>query len=391
MSDSVDRVFVHALNTVKKIPRTGTARPPAAERLKLYGLYKQSMEGDVEGIMDRPIGDAPDVQAEREKWDAWYSQRGSSRTEAKRRYITTLINTMHLYASQTAEARELVAELEFVWDQIKYNAASSSTSSSSPIQATRTLPSVSVSAAASAPRRYGSIDDRMTRSPAADVEDQDEDLAIYRRRSGDSRLRVLSPVSQSDEAEVRSHRHAIEGHDDDDEDEDDQDDEEDDFQEARTGTSFSDTSHHDANIEEDAANHRTRKKRKRRPSHSQSKDWRHRIEQALTKMTTEIAALREQLDSLPITHHSHSHSLRRPSNFFAWLLSWGKWFLFHTLRQLLWQSIILSVVLVWLRARGDTRLERRVVAILLQLRRRMMNAIQSVPRRLPKLLHLPLL
>lgn len=39
----VDRVFVHALNTVKRIPRTGTARPPAAERLKLYGLYKQSM------------------------------------------------------------------------------------------------------------------------------------------------------------------------------------------------------------------------------------------------------------------------------------------------------------------------------------------------------------
>lgn len=27
-------------------------------------------EGDVEGIMDRPIGDAPDVQAEREKWYA---------------------------------------------------------------------------------------------------------------------------------------------------------------------------------------------------------------------------------------------------------------------------------------------------------------------------------
>ncbi|CAG8135834.1 unnamed protein product [Penicillium nalgiovense] len=43
MSDSVDRVFVHALNTVKRIPRTGTARPPTAERLALYGLYKQSM------------------------------------------------------------------------------------------------------------------------------------------------------------------------------------------------------------------------------------------------------------------------------------------------------------------------------------------------------------
>lgn len=297
---------------------------------------------------------------------------------------------MHLYASQTAEARELVAELEFVWDQIKYNAASSS-SSSSPVQATRTLPSVSVSAA-SAPRRYGSIDDRMTRSPAVDVEDQDEDLAIYRRRSGDSRLRVLSPVSQSDEADVRSHPHANDDqNEDDDDDDEDEEEDDDDFQEARTGTSFSDTSHHEANIEEDNTNHQTPKRRKHRPSHSQSKDWRHRIEQALTKMTTEIAALREQLDSLPITHHSHSHSSRRRSNFFSWLLSWGKWFLFHTLRQLLWQSVILCMTLIWLRARGDTRLEQRVITILLQLRRRMMNAIRSVPRRLPKLLHLPLL
>ena len=39
----IDRVFVHALNTVKKIPRTGSARPPPEDRLKLYGLYKQSM------------------------------------------------------------------------------------------------------------------------------------------------------------------------------------------------------------------------------------------------------------------------------------------------------------------------------------------------------------
>jgi acyl-CoA-binding protein len=70
MSDSVDRVFVHALNTVKRIPRTGTARPPAAERLKLYGLYKQSMEGDVEGVMDRPVGNTADVYAECEKWYA---------------------------------------------------------------------------------------------------------------------------------------------------------------------------------------------------------------------------------------------------------------------------------------------------------------------------------
>lgn len=38
----IDRVFSHALNTVNKI-RTGVEKPPGASRLKLYGLYKQSM------------------------------------------------------------------------------------------------------------------------------------------------------------------------------------------------------------------------------------------------------------------------------------------------------------------------------------------------------------
>ncbi|KAA6409814.1 MAG: hypothetical protein FRX48_06426 [Lasallia pustulata] len=123
MSDSVDRVFVHALNTVKKIPRTGSARPPSSDRLKLYGLYKQSMEGDVEGVMPRPSGDS--AEAEREKWTAWSAQHGLSRTEAKRRYISTLISTMQQYASTTPSARSLVADLEFVWDQIKPRSASS--------------------------------------------------------------------------------------------------------------------------------------------------------------------------------------------------------------------------------------------------------------------------
>src|ERR1700760_112257 len=38
----IDRVFSHALNTVNKI-RTGVEKPPGASRVKLYGLYKQSM------------------------------------------------------------------------------------------------------------------------------------------------------------------------------------------------------------------------------------------------------------------------------------------------------------------------------------------------------------
>ncbi|MCJ1399130.1 hypothetical protein MMC11_002332 [Xylographa trunciseda] len=122
----IHRVFVHALNTVKKIPRTGSARPPSAERLKLYGLYKQSMEGDVAGVMARPEEEGERGTGEVEKWDAWSAQHGLSRTAAKRRYISTLIATMHTYASSTAEARALVAELEFVWDQIRANEASAS-------------------------------------------------------------------------------------------------------------------------------------------------------------------------------------------------------------------------------------------------------------------------
>jgi acyl-CoA-binding protein len=96
-------VFVHALNTVKKVPKTGASRPPPSDRLRLYGLYKQAMEGDVDGVMERPsagmgVGDE-DVQREKDKWDAWNAQKGLSRTEAKSRYIEALIETMHRYAN----------------------------------------------------------------------------------------------------------------------------------------------------------------------------------------------------------------------------------------------------------------------------------------------------
>ncbi|RKU47368.1 hypothetical protein DL546_006295 [Coniochaeta pulveracea] len=135
MSDSVDRVFVHALNTVKKIPKTGATRPPPADRMRLYGLYKQAMEGDVDGVMERPTSassglSGDDLRREQDKWDAWNSQRGLTRTEAKRRYIEALIETIHRYAT-TPSAMELVAELEFVWNQIKGNEGSSKSGSGS--------------------------------------------------------------------------------------------------------------------------------------------------------------------------------------------------------------------------------------------------------------------
>ena len=61
------------------------------------------MEGDVDGVMERPTAGAgltaEELQRERDKWDAWNSQTGLSRTEAKRRYTEALIETMHRYAT----------------------------------------------------------------------------------------------------------------------------------------------------------------------------------------------------------------------------------------------------------------------------------------------------
>lgn len=61
------------------------------------------MEGDVDSVMERPTAGAgmavEELQREKDKWDAWNSQSGLSKTEAKRRYIEALIGTMHRYAT----------------------------------------------------------------------------------------------------------------------------------------------------------------------------------------------------------------------------------------------------------------------------------------------------
>ncbi|KAJ5135534.1 Acyl-CoA-binding protein ACBP [Penicillium bovifimosum] len=360
MSDSVDRVFVHALNTVKRIPRTGTARPPAAQRLALYGLYKQSMEGDVEGVMDRPIGNTPEVHAECEKWDAWYAQRDLSRTEAKRRYISTLINTMHEYASQTPDARELVSELEFVWDQIKYNASSSSGSGR---LNTVGVPPLSRSA-------YGSIGSRLAQSEEFDRPDRRTDTS---RRDRDSRLRVLSPVSQPEEEEYYRRRMRI-----DDDQRDEEDDEEDEeFEEARDSlyeaqaddddrSEHSTTTHSNTYTNSEHSHRRPPHRRNTasgvsldssrngnvRDSASQSgKDtrWRRRVEQALTKMTAEIAAVREQMEVRTLAQ-------RRRSGLWAWL----KWIVWIAVRQILFDIAMLGGLLIYMRLKGDRRVENRL-------------------------------
>ncbi|KAH8820571.1 acyl CoA binding protein-like protein [Xylogone sp. PMI_703] len=272
MADSVDRVFVHALNTVKKIPKTGASRPPPADRLRLYGLYKQAMEGDVDGVMDRPEWvqgmDEAELKREREKWDAWDAQRGVSRTEAKRRYIEALIDTMHKYASTTADARELVAELEFVWDQIKNNSASSSHSSHG--HGGPSYPSQ--------PRRFA--------HPQAGTEGP---------------MRILSPMSENDEAELLSEKRL--------------------------------------EYDNDAYGEENGDKNGRK--------WRSKVELALEKMTVEVAALREQI----ATGREYQERRRRT------LGSWFTWFLWVSIKHILLDGIVLALILLWLRKRKDRRLE----------------------------------
>ncbi|OJK00186.1 hypothetical protein ASPACDRAFT_60037 [Aspergillus aculeatus ATCC 16872] len=393
MSDSVDRVFVHALNTVKRIPRTGTARPPASERLKLYGLYKQSMEGDVEGVMDRPVGNTPDVFMECEKWDTWYAQRGLSRTEAKRRYISTLIETMHQYASQTAEARELVAELEFVWDQIKSNTASLESSDSGSEALLRSQGLVDFrsprgsagesgggggggggggAAAASASGRRLSREEYARWRLATSMGEGELAVAAASSRHGGrgrvceegSGLRVMSPVSQPSQpgayAQSRSkgygdgevdHDH---DHDADEEEEDDEEDEvyaeaqdnlyeEDDDDDAEENDYRPQPHPHEAVEPPDPP---STGRSRRPPPPPTPASWRRRVEQALTTMTAEIAAVREQIEARALAQ-------RRRSGVWAWI----RWFLWVCFRQVMVDLAIVGVLWVLMRLRGDRRLE----------------------------------
>lgn len=120
---TIDRVFFKAILTIRALLSRlnyGTLpRPPAESRIKLYGLYKQATEGDVDGVMPRPVGFTAEDEGAKKKWDAWKRELGVLKTEAKRRYIAYLIETMKVYALGTPEARELLAELEYLWDQIK--------------------------------------------------------------------------------------------------------------------------------------------------------------------------------------------------------------------------------------------------------------------------------
>lgn len=294
---------------------------------------------------------------------------------------------MHTYASQTPEARELVSELEFVWDQIKYNASSSS--GSGPLNAVG-VPPLSRHQGSS----YGSINGRLlSQSP------EHYDRPNIRANDGhDSRLRVLSPVSQPEEDEYyrRRRRRLTDDMDEQAIDDDDEDDEDEEYEEARdslyehqdnastTADTTADTNtgtEATASHGDDPSQHRHHRHRDsmaasgtvdlesnspghRRDSHDPSNPknsrWRRRVEQALTKMTAEIAAVREQMETRTLAN-------RRRSGLWAWL----KWILWTVTRQIIWDLALLAALLIWMRIRGDRRVEDRLRTGWLELKTRL--------------------
>lgn len=293
------------------------------------------MEGDVVTIADRPTTvsqpnmSVEQLRKEHEKWDAWRDNEGLSRTEAKRRYIEKLIETMHKYASQTDEAKQLVEELEFVWDQIKSNSQHSSSEHSSPLQHLE---------------RSGYLQSErsgegrgMTSSSAA---------AMDSATGGANRpLRILSPVSQADEEEALDE--TVE--------------EDEEFVDAPV----SQVDAGDLNMPEEGEEGGTQDPRagsnevnpvRRVQASSSPSDarWRKRVENGLFKLTTEIAALREQLEN-----HRFVKNQKRKS-FFGWVLRLGWWVTSFVLAD----AAILWIVILYMRRKQDRRLEGAVRVLL---------------------------
>jgi hypothetical protein len=172
------------------------------------------------------------------------------------------------------DARELVAELEFVWDQIKNNSASSSGSSPG-----RGVPSYTTQ-----PRPFA-----------------------HPQSGSDGPMRVLSPMSQDDEAEMESER--------------------------RLG--YNDAYNEDDGFNDDGKNEKKTKK------------WRTTIERALVKMTAEIAALREQI----ATGREYQGKRRRS------LGRWIAWLALTCIKHFLVDVVVLGILLLWLRKKKDRRVE----------------------------------
>ena len=232
---------------------------------------------------------------------------------------------MHKYASPSPDSRELVAELEFVWDQVKSNVPSSS--SSSPLQ---TLGTLGLHMPPSYPALGSSHGSRDYRAPG--------------QIPPDGPLRARSPMSQNEE-EL-----------------DDNGDEFVDAQDSQYNPILEHENEADHLDQVDAPHDRSLAKPSPLPppppppssSSPSNQKWRRRVEQALVKMTAEVAALREQLESRRLFTNNRTHT------FFNWLFK----FLWTALKHIAVDIVVLGIALLWMRRKEDRRLEGAIRVLL---------------------------
>jgi hypothetical protein len=171
------------------------------------------------------------------------------------------------------DAAELVGELEFVWNQIKDNSPGSSFSS---------------------PKAPGG-EARQFEQPTSGT---------------DGPMRILNPMSEQDEAELRSQQQM------------DIQDGEEDEEEVFVG--------------------------------KKSSRWQKAVERAITNLSAEVAALREQITT------GREWRSRKERSWPAWF-GWLAWAIF---KHIFADFVVLSLVLLWMRRRKDRRLEDLVRASL---------------------------
>lgn len=223
---------------------------------------------------------------------------------------------MRKYASPSPDARELVSELEFVWDQVKSNVPSSS--SSSPLHTHGGVGLVAID-----PPQYPSLDMKMTQSQSEN-----------KIRKGELPITVMSPVSQSQEEQAEAE-------------------EREEFVDAPDSQIAEELPPNEGSLASKAGPTTaeppgTPSKKPSVPG-SPNKDprWRRRMESALVRMTAEVAALREQLEQRRLFAHSRRYR-------FVKFIGSVVWFV---IKHIAVDVVILGIFLLWMRRKKDTRLE----------------------------------
>ena len=313
--------------------------------------------------------------------DAWHTHTSLPRAEAKRRYIATLIATMHQYATTTPEARELVAELEFVWDQIKDNSPTATGSSGS-----------SGAGGAGLLPLQGQARGESRRRRRVDSFEEGEDggtgMASKLKISGgnaatDSQkpteggtrisnvrdvLRRLRPMSEGDEEEeAAADTEEDSGNDDDDV-------EYDQAVQRKPAKNSSDAAAAAEPLNFPADPTSQRSIRPIRDLDVRNRKWRKRMEQALVKLSLEVAALREQIEARRRWGGggggggggSSTFGLFRVGTGRGGLAGWFKflsWMVTTCIRHVVIDAVVMAILLSWSKRRGNRKLQRGLLEV----------------------------